>query len=77
MSNSYDIQRRLDAQLARVHHSVAELANGTLSQEEGPGMGDLMAFKQALMQESASNYTASQLSSLKHNLSKSIIDSIN
>ncbi|QJT82633.1 type III secretion protein HrpF [Kosakonia sp. MUSA4] len=77
MSNSYDIQRNLDLQLARVHHSVAEFAQGTLSLEGGPGIGDVMAFKQELLQESAANYTASQLGSLKHNLSKEIIDSIN
>ncbi len=77
MSNSYDIQRRLDSQLARTHHAVSSLTSSTLSQEEGPGIGDMMAFKQAMLQEMTSNYTAGQYGSLKHSMSKAIIDAIN
>ena len=75
MSNSFNIQRNLDAQLARVHHSVADMAKS--AEGATPSMSDMVSFKTALMQESAANYTADQLSSLKHSLSKSIIDSIN
>lgn len=77
MSNSYDIQRRLESQFSRTVHSVSDLTKSVMSQEEGPTMSDLFAFKQALMQQSTANYAASQLTSLRHSLSKSIIDSIN
>ena len=75
MSNSFDIQRHLDAQLTRIHHTVADMAQ--TAEGATPSMSDMVSFKTALMQESAANYTADQLSSLKHSLSKSIIDSIN
>ncbi|AIR04129.1 type III secretion protein HrpF [Enterobacter sp. Ap-916] len=76
MSNSFDIQRNLDSQLSRLHHSVAELAQSTLGQP-APSMGDMVEFKNALMKEAAATFTDSQLGSLKHSLSKEIIDSIN
>lgn len=77
MSNSYDIQRRLDTQFARAIHSVSDLTKSVMSQAEGPSMQDLFAFKQLLMQQATANFAASQLTSLRHSLSKSIIDSIN
>ena len=75
MSNSFDIQRHLDAQLTRIHHTVADMAK--TAEGATPSMSDMVSFKTALMQESAANYTADQLSALIHSLSKSIIDSIN
>jgi len=74
MSQSYDIQRRLDAQLQRANHEVQSLAKNM--QGNQPTMDDLFTFKNALRKEAVANIADNQLTSLKHNLSKQIIDSI-
>jgi len=70
----FDIQRRLDHQLASSNHTVQSLAKSMDGQS--PTMQDLFNFKNALRQESVANLADNQLQSLKHNLSKSIIESI-
>ena len=75
MSSMYDIQRRLDHQLATSNHEVSTLAKSMDGQS--PTMQDLFTFKNALRQESVANLADNQIQSLKHNLSKTIIDSIN
>lgn len=74
MSNMYDIQKRLDHQLSTSNHKVQDLVKSM--QGNSPTMEDLFTFKNALRQESVANLADNQLQSLKHNLSKSIIESI-
>jgi len=70
----YDIQKRLDHQLSTSNHKVQDLVKSM--QGNSPTMEDLFTFKNALRQESVANLADNQLQSLKHNLSKSIIESI-
>ncbi|PPC63864.1 type III secretion protein HrpF [Pantoea sp. ICBG 1758] len=74
MSNMFDIQKRLDHNLATSSHHVNELAKSMDGQS--PTMADLFEFKNALRKQAVANLADNQLSTLKHNLSKSIIESI-
>ncbi|NIG12950.1 type III secretion protein HrpF [Pantoea sp. Al-1710] len=74
MSNMLDIQKRLDHQLSKSNHSVSDMAKNMEGQS--PTMQDLFMFKNALRKEATANLADNQLQTLKHNLSKSIIDSI-
>jgi len=70
----FDIQRRLDHHLAKSNHQVNDMVksmDGTT-----PTMEDLFTFKNALRNESVANLADNQVQTLKHNLSKSIIESI-
>jgi len=69
-----DIQRRLDHQFSTSSHKVQTLAKSMDGQS--PTMEDLFEFKNALRQESVANLADNQVQTLKHNLSKSIIESI-
>ncbi|PIF22247.1 MULTISPECIES: type III secretion protein HrpF [Pantoea] len=74
MANMLDIQHRLDHQLSDASHEVLSLAQSM--QGQSPTMDDLFTFKNALRKEAVSNLADNQLSSLKHNLTRSIIESI-
>lgn len=75
MSSFDKVQRRLDSALTTSNSNVYDLARDSMG--DAPDFSDIVEFKQAMLRESTANWASGQLSSLTHDLSKGIIDSIN